>query len=171
MSRYARLLDLGTVLIAPFEMRLAPVRPSREPDIAFVSRDHSDRITVDRLNGPADLVIDVISPDSVTRDRRDKFHEYAKAGVREYWTIDSRTSRRDVHASALTDEGVYEPIQPDADGQVHSTVLSGFWLDSDWLQTDPLPDPDAILMEIAADRLFEKFRALYESRRRSSEPR
>lgn len=156
------------MLIAPFEMRLAPVRSSRDPDIAFVARDHLDRITARRLEGPADLVVEVISPDSVRRDRRDKFHEYAKAGVLEYWMIDARARQRDIHASRLTGDGVYERMQPDADGRMHSVALSGFWLDPVWLDQHPLPDPDELLMEFAADRYFEKISALYEARRRSS---
>ena len=36
----------------------------------------------------ADLVVEVISPDSRTRDSRDKLHEYEKGGVPEYWIAD-----------------------------------------------------------------------------------
>ena len=46
------------------------------------------------LDGPADLVIEVISDDSVTRDRVEKFDEYLEAGVREYWVIDPRPGQQ-----------------------------------------------------------------------------
>lgn len=40
------------------------------------------------LDGPADLVVGIVSPDSVGRDRGEKFYEYAQGGVPEYWLID-----------------------------------------------------------------------------------
>src|SRR5262245_32950391 len=60
ISEYARKFDLGEVLQIPFEMRLAPGRSSRAPDIIFIAREHLDRLTEDRLEGPADLVIEII---------------------------------------------------------------------------------------------------------------
>ena len=40
------------------------------------------------FDGAPDLIIEVISDDSVGRDRAEKFEEYEEAGVREYWIID-----------------------------------------------------------------------------------
>ncbi|MGH2562313.1 MAG: Uma2 family endonuclease [Thermomicrobiales bacterium] len=153
LSQYASVFDLGEVMIAPFEMRLIPVRSSRQPDILFVARDHLDRITVDRLDGPADLVIEVISPDSVTRDKRDKLLEYQQAGIPEYWVVDPRERHRAVEPYALTDRGVYRPIPPDAQGRLNSMVLPGFWLDPAWLWQDPLPDPLRLLAMVAPGSL------------------
>jgi Uma2 family endonuclease len=78
--------------MAPFEMRARPDGPARIPDILFVAREHRDRIESLRLNGPADLIVELISPESVRRDRVEKLHEYAAAGVLEYWLIDTRPS-------------------------------------------------------------------------------
>jgi Uma2 family endonuclease len=72
---------LGEVIIAPFEMKTTPESNSREPDILFVSNEHLDRLTEKKLEGPADLVVEVISTSSVYRDRSDKFDEYEAAGV------------------------------------------------------------------------------------------
>ena len=67
--------ELGLILTAPFLMKL-DVRPSgREPDIIFIAREHSALLKNVFLDGPADLAVEVVSPDSQTRDRRDKFHE------------------------------------------------------------------------------------------------
>src|SRR3712207_2095793 len=43
LSTYARFFGLGEVLEAPFEMRLGRGKPSREPDLLFVAREHRDR--------------------------------------------------------------------------------------------------------------------------------
>jgi Uma2 family endonuclease len=144
LSHYVRLRDLGQVLTAPVEMRLSPT-VSHEPDLLV--------ITPQRVDGPADLVVEIVSADSVRRDRLEKFAEYALAGVPEYWLLDPRPGHQREDFFRLTDEGIYEPIEPDAGGRVHSRALPGFWLDPAWLRQDPLPDPVACLREIAPDLL------------------
>jgi Uma2 family endonuclease len=160
MAQYAELLGLGEVLIAPYNMRLVPVRSSRQPDIIFVGREHSDRITEERLEGAADLAVEVISADSVTRDRRDKLLEYQQAGVAEYWIVDPRERRQSVVPYRLSDRGVYELIPLDEHGRLKSVVLPGFWLDPKWLWQKPLPKPLEVLAIIAPDVLREALRAV-----------
>lgn len=55
---------------------------------SFVASEHLDRLKETYLDGPADLVVGIVSPDSVGRDRGEKFYEYAQGGVPEYWLID-----------------------------------------------------------------------------------
>lgn len=62
--------DLGLVLTAPFQMKL--LRSGREPDVLFVARERLGLFTKVYLDGAADLAVEVVSPDSGTRDRRDK---------------------------------------------------------------------------------------------------
>ena len=88
LALYSWRLNLGTVRLAPFEMRLAT--SAREPDILFVAKANLDRIKPMRLMGPADLVVELISDDSVHRDRIDKRRDYEAAGVPEYWLFDPR---------------------------------------------------------------------------------
>ena len=69
-------------------MKIGPDLPGREPDILFIAREHLDRFRDTYLDGPADLVVEIISRDSRARDRGDKFYEYEQGGVREYWLLD-----------------------------------------------------------------------------------
>lgn len=149
VSWYVRRFDLGRVILAPFEVRLSE-RLSREPDLLFIARANLDRLTQPRLVGPADLVVELISNDSTSRDRRLKFAEYAAAGIPEYWLFDPRP-RRQRHDFFRLSNGVYAPIPLDADRRYHSAVLPGFWLDPTWLWQDPLPDPDTLEPIIAPD--------------------
>lgn len=149
LSVYARSFVLGEVLTAPFEMRLWIGRSSREPDILFVAREHQDRLTEDRLEGPADLVIELVSDSSVARDRADKFYEYQEAGVREYWIIDPRPPTQRADFYRLMPDGRYQAVLPDEQGRYHATVLAGFWLDPSWLWQEPLPAPLTLLGPIA----------------------
>ena len=125
-------------------------RSSRDPDLTFVSNERLHLLTRDRLDGPADLVVEIISPDSVRRDRRDKFDEYARAGVREYWIADVRPRQRRFDAWALDEVGGFRELPPDDDGRVHSSVLPGFWLRPDWLWQEPTPSELDVLEEILA---------------------
>ena len=151
LKLYIELRDLGEVLVAPIEMRLVPGRVSREPDILFVARAHLDRVTDKRVDGAADLVVEVISPDSVRRDRVVKLAEYAAAGIPEYWLLDPRPRRHQFDFYQLAGDGTYRLVPPDADGRYHSPVLPGFWLRPDWLRQDPLPPIRVCLAEIAPD--------------------
>jgi Uma2 family endonuclease len=149
LNGFAGLFNLGRVIAAPVEMRTRPNGPAREPDILFVGRDHLARLTEQRLIGPADLIIEIVSTETASRDRREKFQEYAAAGVPEYWWIDPRPGQHRFEPFTLNNSGNYEPIPADTQGRFHSLVLAGFWLDPTWLWQDPLPEPLPLLLTIA----------------------
>jgi len=151
---YVEFHQLGEFLIAPFQMRLA--NSGREPDCLFVSTNHLDRLRRTYLDGPADLVVEIISPESIGRDRGDKFFEYEEAGIPEFWLLDPQTRRAEFYQ--LDAAGRYQPIQP-VDGVYRSAIITGFWLREEWLWQEPLPLPLKLLAEIAGlDASFaEKF--------------
>lgn len=149
MRTYVEFFGLGRVLVAPFEMKLAPDGPAREPDILFVARDNLERLSPDRLSGPADLVVEVVSDDSVARDRAEKFYEYQEAGVPEYWVIDPRPGKERADFWVLEGDGRYRPVPVPPGGAYRSTVLPGFGLRPDWLHAEALPDPQTAFAEIA----------------------
>jgi len=137
---FAQLSQLGKMLCAPFEMRATPDGPARAPDLLFIAREHLERLTEARLSGPADLVVEVISDDSVSRDRADKFYEYQSAGVQEYWLIDPRPGYDRVDFYVLDDKGRYRPIPVDADGRYRSTIMPGFWFEVAWVLVKEPPN-------------------------------
>ncbi|MGH2532191.1 MAG: Uma2 family endonuclease [Thermomicrobiales bacterium] len=146
---YVDALALGEVFMAPFEMRLA--RSAREPDILFVVRDHLDRVDEQRLVGAADLAVEVISDESVSRDRAHKHYEYEEAGVAEYLLIDPRPKKERTELFRLDAEGMYQPVPPDEHGRLHFETIPGFWIDRAWLLHDPLPNLQEVLAEIAPE--------------------
>jgi Uncharacterized protein conserved in cyanobacteria len=129
--------DLGQILSAPFQMRLARVNRGREPDILFVARENAGRLQRNFLDGPADLVIEIVSPESALRDRGEKYAEYEAEGVGEYWLLDPDTARADFFI--LGTDGRYERVREDAQGIYRSAVVTGFWLNVTWLWQSPLP--------------------------------
>lgn len=90
-------------------------------------------------NAECRVVIEVISKERVTRDRHDKYHEYAQAGVQEYWIIYPHPCQRNASFYQRTPQGKYAPLLQDDDGRVHSPVLDGFWFHEEWLWQEPFP--------------------------------
>jgi len=156
LGLFIQLFRLGILLPAPFEMRAIPEGPAREPDLLFVAREHLDRLTEARLSGPADLVVEVISDDSVARDRADKFYEYQAAGVQEYWILDPRPGCTRADFYVLDGQGRYQPVPVHPDGRYYSMVLAGFWLQVDWvLATEPPAVLQALAQIVGPQKLLE----------------
>lgn len=149
LSLFRLFLDrhpLGEVYSAPFVMKTGPDLPAREPDLLFVSREHLDRLREVSLEGPADLVVEIVSPASRLIDRGAKFAEYEAGGVREYWIIDPRDRRADFYV--LGADGRYERVRPGDHGAFASHVLRGFRLQADWLWQEPLPRVSSLAKEL-----------------------
>jgi Uma2 family endonuclease len=58
-----------------------------QPDLLYVSKERRG-IIGDRVNGPPDIVVEVISPKAERRDRVQKLDVYAQYGVPEFWIVD-----------------------------------------------------------------------------------
>lgn len=155
---FVEMLQLGRLKVAPFEVRLNPDGPSREPDLLFIDQAHMNRLTPKRVDGAPDLVIEIVSDDSVQRDRVTKFDEYERAGVREYWIIDNRPDHQRAWFYRLGDDGRFATIPLDDGGVFRSTVLPGFWLRQAWL-FDPAPDAIAAIAHVLGpDRVADALR-------------
>ncbi len=141
--------DLGAILGESVAVRLPELRRRREPDLFFVGTAKLGRIEPQHFEGPPDLVVEVVSPDSQTRDRRDKFGEYAAAGVPEYWLADR--PMRTFEAYTLGVDGKYARLL-EVDGTVHSAVLPGLFFRPEWVWQLRFPKVAPLLQEMAAGR-------------------
>ena len=142
LSIYVEAKDLGVIRPAPFQMKLAN---GREPDVLFVASEHIDRLQETYLDGPADLAVEIVSPESAARDRGEKFYEYEAGGVPEYWLIDPRREWADVYR--LEGEH-YRPAFSGNEGVYRSGTIPGFWLRVEWLWQEKLPAVLDVLREI-----------------------
>jgi Uma2 family endonuclease len=145
VSEFVEVRGLGEVFYESFQMKTGPELPGREPDLLFVATENLARVRRNFLDGPGDLVVEIISPESFARDRGDKFREYEQGGVREYWLVDPQRRRAEFHQRG--DDGFYVPVLPDASGVYHSAVLEGLTLRVDWLWQDPPPRLPDVLRE------------------------
>lgn len=134
LDLYTQKNDLGLILGSDIPMKLDPQRRGREPDILFLAKERLPLLQATYLDGPADVAIEIISPESYERDTQDKFSEYEAAGIPEYWLLDPQRQaaifyRRD-------ENGRYYLVET-PDGIFHSVSIAGFWLRVEWLWTLP----------------------------------
>lgn len=135
VSEYVEQHDLGVVRSDPFQMKTGPDLPGRAPDLLFVTHRSKRRLHNLFLEGPADAVIEIISPGSVTVDRVEKFNEYEQGGVREYWLIDPARQSAEFYRRGRG--GQFALVSIGEDGVFHSSVIKGMWLRVEWLWRRP----------------------------------
>ncbi|MGH9840611.1 MAG: Uma2 family endonuclease [Blastocatellia bacterium] len=143
---YIESKNLGHVVFAPYVMRMAAISRGRLPDLIFVQKDRMHLFTRNYLDGPADLAIEVVSPESDKRDRKVKFAEYQVAGIREYWLIDPDKQTAEFYE--LDEDGTYHRAALDEAGTYHSKAVAGFWLRVEWLWQTPTPTTLEVLREL-----------------------
>lgn len=135
--------QLGHLLIDRARVSCPKVALSVEPDIVFVSHDAIDSQRVRliasathepgryvELEGPPDVVVEIVSDSSVAKDACRLPKAYFDAGVREFWLGDARQEPVVFRIHRPGPNG-YEPVDVDADGFQFSPVFDcAFRLDS-----------------------------------------
>lgn len=135
----------GVVKGPQYPMRLDP-KWSPEPDVMVVRQQHRHRIGPQRLEGPADLVIEVASPGDDRRALRLKLPRYRQARIPEIWVVDPYA--RSVRVETLAGRAHHSRVV--TAGRLDSAVLPGFWIDVSWLWRQPLPSILACVRQILA---------------------
>lgn len=95
--------DLGHLLIAETRISSVPADLSAEPDVVVITHEALDEGRVrlvpkasgepDRyveVEGAPDLIVEIVSDNSVKKDTQRLPEAYYRAGVREFWLIDAR---------------------------------------------------------------------------------
>jgi Uma2 family endonuclease len=147
LTFYVSTKKSGRICSAPYQMKMdfGDKTKGREPDIFFVANENLRRIGEQYYNGAADLVIEIVSPESVVRDTEDKFEEYEAAGVKEYWIINP--NRRTAIFYGYDENRKYKMLPISPDGNFESLVIKGLWIKLDWLWQEELPNLMDVLRE------------------------
>ncbi len=130
---FAEEKDLGKVFGQRVALRLND-HNGPEPDIAFIKKENSRRIQRGHIRGPADIAIEIVTPDSVERDYEKKRQKYEEAGVTEYWIVDEELER--ITLLRLGANGKYREVKARS-GEFRSEVLPGFRLRAEWVFGQP----------------------------------
>jgi Uma2 family endonuclease len=152
IKTFVEMTDAGLVRDLPYEVRLTDSIVYC-PDIVFVSNSSFDRVYDAYIEGPPDIIFEVLSVESTAIDRGEKFVAYEAYGVREYWLIDPIRELADLYH--LGPDGHYDEFRPDIAGRLRSRALRGFTLDLDLLWKRVLPttaDVVKMVEEMVAQR-------------------
>ncbi len=121
---YLRHQPVGEVFFAPIDVNLPGLASPVQPDLLFIANDRLGIIKERFIEGPPDLIMEVLSAGSEMHDRRTKFELYARAGVREYWLVDP--DRRAIEIYVLRGQA-YAPLGSfGVEAETRSEVLPGF---------------------------------------------
>ncbi|HMP82103.1 MAG TPA: Uma2 family endonuclease [Verrucomicrobiota bacterium] len=117
---------LGEIFFAPVDVVLDE-KNIVQPDLVFVSTANSSLLERRGVMGAPDLVVEIILPTSLRRDRYDKRELYARFGVKEFWLAD--VANRSIEILSLL-KGAYQLFScATNEGKIQSAVLPGFELD------------------------------------------
>jgi Uma2 family endonuclease len=113
----------GLAVPAPADVVLAD-HSVVQPDVLYLSAERRG-IASERVEGPPDLVVEVISPGSIRRDRSEKLALYAQSKIREYWIAE--TAGRQIEF--LVNRGGQFVVALPTGGEYRSEVLPEIRLD------------------------------------------
>jgi Uma2 family endonuclease len=127
--------DLGHVFIDKTRVVLPRSDVGSEPDVVLVTHDSIEGGSVRlvpaathqqdsfiEIEGPPDLVVEIVSDGSVVKDTKRLFQRYAAGGVPEYWLVDARGSELSFRIFLLEDDR-YTPAATNANGFQRSETL------------------------------------------------
>ena len=96
-----------------------------QPDLLFIRRERRGVFSSDAVEGPPDLVIEILSPSTHAYDEGHKAKLFAEAGVPEFWLADPFAGT--LRVFVLID-GAYHEV-PHEHSVVRSVVLPGLAVD------------------------------------------
>ena len=82
------------VFVSPFDVRLNAAGDNDDtvvqPDLVVIC--DKSKLDDKGCNGAPDMIIEILSPSTASRDRVLKFNKYLQAAVREYWIVDPESN-------------------------------------------------------------------------------
>ena len=118
---------MGKVYSAPADVEFDKYN-AFQPDVAFVTNERSFLYEDgDYIKGAPDLIVEIISPGNVRRDRKEKKDICQQFAVREYWLIDPLSQTIEIYVMRDNDYQLHDFLEQT--GKATSTVLTGFELE------------------------------------------
>jgi len=103
-----------TVFVAPFDVRLSKFKEDKlidsvvQPDICIIC--DADKIDEKGCNGAPDMIVEILSPSTASRDLELKYKLYEENAVKEYWIVqpnDQTVSVFDLIEGKFVLRGIY----------------------------------------------------------------
>ena len=122
LNVYAARHDLGFVGVEKIMISLT--RNDYEPDLCYFRKELAGQFTENQSFFPApDLIVEIVSSKTESRDRGIKFDDYQNHGIEEYWMI---LPDQKVVEQYHLHNGVYELILKSSNGEIESFAVKGF---------------------------------------------
>lgn len=134
------------VFHAPFDVRLITLSENKEEKISVVQPDivivcDSNKLDEKGCNGTPDLIIEILSPSSATKDLKHKFKLYEEAGISEYWIVDPHDGMVQVFVMGKNNKyKVNKPYAPE--DLIISSSVKGLAVDLRDIFPDILKEPE-----------------------------
>jgi Uma2 family endonuclease len=125
IGSYVRDRGLGWIRSSPIGVKLDE-HNAVEPDLIFIARERGHIIVPRGVEGAPDLVVEVLSPGTRSRDRGLKRRRYEAAGVAHYWMLDPRD--RTLTALRLGADGYVVEARHGPGEVVHPSLFPGLAL-------------------------------------------
>ena len=125
LRKYLEESPAGVLYDAPFDVILDNHNVV-QPDIVLVLQEHRSRIVTEGLRGAPDLVVEILSPSTSSRDLVYKRHIYHRFRVPEYWIVDPEKETLTILKWA---EKGYEDASCGSTEVIETTLLPGLKLD------------------------------------------
>ena len=122
VRRFVAASDAGVMFHAPTDVVLSE-HDVVQPDILVVLANRKSILTEKFVAGAPDVVIEVLSPSTESRDRVAKAKRYAAFGVREMWLVDP--AKKTIEVLVNTTDGFRPEATYGETDTVRSTVLTG----------------------------------------------
>jgi Uma2 family endonuclease len=140
LHQRAKRMKLGRTFVDKARVTNMAAELSAEPDIVFVSWEsfESGRIQLVpksaggegryvELEGSPDLIVEIVSDSSATKDMRRLPVACFDAGVRKYWLVDARRAKSLVFRIHQRGKKNFRSVKPDEDGFQFSNVFNAWF--------------------------------------------
>lgn len=104
----------GEVFDSPLDVTLGDYTVV-QPDLLYVAGAQGQQVLPDRIDGPPTLVVEILSPSTVRKDRVAKMRVYQRAQIANYWLV--YPEEKSMECFALRD-GIYALVASGLDDEI-----------------------------------------------------
>ncbi len=114
---YLKEHPIGDLYLAPIDLILSPTNVA-QPDMLFLSAKKRSLVSERGIEGPPDLIVEVLSPTTEKTDRNVKSRLYGRFGVTHYWLIDPEAKQLEMFRYSGKRYRVIPPVK----GATHASL-------------------------------------------------
>lgn len=116
---------VGECYLAPFDVHFSD-KDVLCPDLSFFSTDRIHLLSDRGAEGAPDLVVEVLSPATARRDRKEKREIYTRHGVRELWLVNTELETIEVFDLTKQPDQPVSVLENGTHPAITTPVLPGF---------------------------------------------